>query len=179
MTTTVPTKTNLFLIGPYGVGKRAVGRELARHLKRTFYDTDIVVEKRTGVDKSWIFDVEGEMGFREREQEALRELAKLSHCVIATGGGTILQPENRQLMHHFGHVIYLVTDLSNQLERTARNRYRRPLLRVDNLQQRIVRLNEERAPLYEEIADATFTTTHLPLKNITKAIADYVKEAGW
>ena len=105
---------NLFLVGPMGAGKSSVGRYLAKQLDMDFYDTDEEIEKRTGVDIAWIFDLEGEGGFREREAAVVAELAQLTHIVLATGGGSILEPENRDLLSKFGTVVYLEVSLPYQ-----------------------------------------------------------------
>src|SRR5262244_3168736 len=120
-------KPNLFLVGPMGSGKTAVGKQLARLLRLTFYDSDVEIEQRTGVDIPYIFEKEGEAGFREREREAIDSLTQLTGVVVATGGGAILLPENRQRLAARGRVVYLQTSVQQQLERTRHGR-NRPLL---------------------------------------------------
>jgi len=165
----------IFLVGPFGAGKSTIGRALAKALGLTFYDTDRIVEKRLGVDLSWIFDIEGEAGFRRREAEILDELSKLSKVIISTGGGTILLPENRRLLKERGLVIYLQTTIKQQLRRTQRNKYNRPTLRVDDIENCLQAFNSERAPLYEEVADVAFSTNRRSYKMVVKEILQYLK----
>src|SRR5688500_1703693 len=122
---------NVFLIGPMGSGKTAVGKQLARLLHLQFYDSDAEIELRTGVDIPYIFEKEGEAGFREREREIIDALTQLDHVVIATGGGAVLLPENRERLSARGHVVYLNTGIEQQLERTRHGR-QRPLLYTDD-----------------------------------------------
>src|SRR5215472_15329797 len=121
-------KTSVFLIGPMGSGKTAVGRALARSLGLAFYDSDAEVERRTGVDIPFIFEKEGESGFRQREREAIEQLTSLNRIVLATGGGAVLLPENRRNLAERGCVIYLQTSVAQQTERVSQGR-NRPLLR--------------------------------------------------
>ncbi|MBB72342.1 MAG: shikimate kinase AroK [Legionellales bacterium] len=162
-------KQNVFLVGPMGAGKTTVGRFLADELKRDFYDSDHEVEERTGVDIAWIFDVEGEAGFREREVAAIEDLTQLSGIVLATGGGAILRPENRKSLSSRGIVIYLQTDLEEQFKRTERDK-KRPLLQTENKEQRIRDLHQQRHPLYQEIADYTFETNSQTVKAVANEI---------
>jgi shikimate kinase len=150
---------NIFIIGPWGVGKSTIGREIARALTMQFYDTDRELENRMGVNISWIFDVEGEEGFRLRETAILQELVQLKGIVLSTGAGTIVEPENRALLSNNGLVIYLQTSLNQQLKRTQYNKHNRPMLRVDNVKERLEYFDQQRRPLYEEIADLTFATS--------------------
>jgi len=158
---------NIFLVGPMGAGKSSVGKYLAAQLNMDFYDTDEEIEKRTGVDIGWIFDVEGEMGFRKREEAVVFELANLSNIILATGGGTILSPESRVILHNNGAVIYLEVSLRYQQVRTV-NDSRRPLLRVENRQEVLEKLQGERESLYQEIADFRVLTD----KRNVRAVAD-------
>lgn len=162
-----------------GAGKSTVGQHLARALKRDFYDTDHEVQARTGVDVSWIFDVEGEEGFRDREAEVLKELTGFANIVLATGGGTVLRPENRQLLSLRGHVIHLTTNLERQVERTAYNKYKRPSLRGKGYHETIKCFSQQRSPLYEEIADVAFVSNHQQVTRVVKEILKFVKENGW
>lgn len=150
-------RQNIFLIGPMGAGKSSVGKYVAKQLNMNFYDTDEEVEKRTGVDLGWIFDVEGEDGFRRRETAVLTELTQLSHIVIATGGGTVITPENCTMLRDHGNVVYLTVSLDYQQNRTV-NDSRRPLLRVHNRSEVLKKLYLERVPLYESIADVAVIT---------------------
>jgi len=105
---------NIFLIGPMGAGKSSVGRFLAKHLDMDFFDTDEEIEKSTGVDLGWIFDVEGEEGFRRREMAVVADIAKRSHIILATGGGTVIVPENQTVLTERGSIVYLEVSLENQ-----------------------------------------------------------------
>lgn len=162
----------LFLIGPMGAGKTTLGRLLARQLGYDFFDSDRVIEERTGVDIPTIFDYEGEAGFRKRESVVIEELADLDRIVLATGGGAILSPKNRETLRRQGFVVYLKVSIQQQLIRTSRDQSR-PLLQTENPGQRLQKLAEERNHLYESIADFAIDTDRHPthaLKNrITKA----------
>ena len=125
------SQNNYFLIGPMGAGKTAVGKQLSKLLDVEFYDTDEEIESRTGVDIPFIFEKEGESGFRKRESEILSELTKKNNIVLATGGGAILSKENRKNLISKGTVIYLKADIQKQFERTLRGK-ERPLLNSEN-----------------------------------------------
>jgi len=168
--------SNIYFVGPLGAGKSTIGREVARLLDKDFYDTDRVIEERTGVNISWIFDIEGEDSFREREKNVVEELSQLSNVVISTGGGTILVPESRQYLSDSGIVILLKTDIDQQIERTRRNQYNRPLLRGDDMEDKIQTFNVERMPLYESIADASFTTDIRRTKVVTDEILQFLND---
>jgi len=150
-----------------GAGKSSVGRYLAGRLNLDFYDTDEEIEKRTGVDIGWIFDVEGEEGFRRREEAVVSELVTLPGIVLATGGGTILSPLCRSLLASHGIVIYLEVSLAYQKDRTV-NDARRPALRVSNREEVLQQLWREREPIYSELADFRVTTDR---RNV-RAVAD-------
>lgn len=164
---------NIFLIGPMGAGKSTIGRTLARELKLDFYDSDEVIEERAGADLSWIFDVEGDEGFRRREQKVIDELTQKTNIVLATGGGVIITPENRNALAARGTVIYLRTSLQQQFERTKRDT-KRPLLRTDDLEGRLESLRDEREPFYEELADVSFETDKLTVKAVTNNIVKHI-----
>ena len=151
------TKRNIFLIGPMGSGKTAVGRLLARALRVAFHDSDSEIESRTGVDIAYIFDREGESGFRVREHEVIDLLTRLEPIVLATGGGAVLRADNREALATRGCVVYLQTSVRQQLERTQHGRHR-PLLHTADPRARLDELLQERAPLYAEIADITVST---------------------
>jgi shikimate kinase len=147
----MPPLQRVFLVGPMGAGKTTIGRLLARDLKLEFVDADQDIERRTGADIPWIFDVEGEEGFRDREQQVIEELTRRPGIVLATGGGAVLRPANRAALAR-GLVIYLRTTLDEQLRRTGRDR-KRPLLDVDDPGQVLRELFAARDPLYREVAD--------------------------
>lgn len=146
---------NLFLIGPMGAGKTTVGRCLARLLEREFVDLDAEIEARCGADIPWIFDVEGEQGFRDREAALLQEMVARPGLVVATGGGVVLRPENRRLLKGAGTVVYLAVSPRELYDRT-RNDQHRPLLQVPNRREVIERLVGERDPLYREVATLVY-----------------------
>ncbi|XBC43079.1 MAG: shikimate kinase AroK [Buchnera aphidicola (Kaburagia rhusicola ensigallis)] len=147
-------KRNIFLIGPMGAGKSTIGRQLAQQLNMEFYDSDQEIEKRTGADISWVFDVEGESRFREREQKIINELTSKYGIVLATGGGSVKLKENRNKLSSRGIVVYLETTVEKQLARTQKDK-KRPLLQVQNvpIKNILESLAIERNPLYKEIAD--------------------------
>jgi len=150
-------KRNIFLIGPMGSGKTAVGRHLARLLHYTFHDSDADIEAKTGVDIPFIFEKEGEAGFRIRERESIDRLTRLESIVLATGGGAVIDPDNRAALAQRGVVVYLATSVNQQIERTRHARHR-PLLHDTDPEQRLKELMGRRAVLYAEIADLTITT---------------------
>jgi shikimate kinase len=151
------TKRNIFLIGPMGSGKTAVGRHLARLFRYTFHDSDADIEAKTGVDIAFIFEKEGEAGFRVREREAIDRLTQLTSIVLATGGGAVIDPANRLALAERGVVVYLSTSVDQQIERTRHGRHR-PLLHDADPEQKLKDLMSRRAALYAEIADLTVTT---------------------
>ena len=146
---------NVFLVGLMAVGKSTVGRCLAQDLGLEFYDTDEVLEERAGAAVAWIFDVEGEVGFRDREQQVIEELTAKSGVVLATGGGAVLRAANRQNLAARGVVVHLDSPLERLVERTARDK-KRPLLQGGDARETLARLQRERAPLYAEIARLHF-----------------------
>jgi shikimate kinase len=162
-------KRNIYLVGPMGTGKTAVGKQLGRLLGTPFIDSDAEIEKHAGVDIPYIFEREGEGGFRQREQEALAELCHRDDIVLATGGGAVLAPENRRLLSETGVVVYLQTSLAQQLHRVGKGRGR-PLLKGVDLAQRLVELREQREPLYREIADYTIGTDNRRVARLAEAI---------
>lgn len=142
----------LFMVGPMGSGKSTVGRHLAELLGYGFIDSDAEIESRAGADIPWIFDVEGEAGFRRRETSVLAELATREQVVIATGGGAILAEENRQLMSANGLVIFLNVSVAQQVKRTGSGEGR-PLLQSGDREETLKKLMAEREPLYRGLAD--------------------------
>jgi shikimate kinase len=150
-------KPSIFLVGPMGSGKTAVGRHLARLCRYTFYDSDADIEAKTGVDIQFIFEKEGESGFRAREKESIERLTKVEAIVLATGGGAVIDPDNRRFLAQRGVVVYLATSVEQQLERTRHGRHR-PLLNDTDPEQKLIELMLRRASLYAEIADFTVST---------------------
>lgn len=148
---------SLYLVGMMGAGKSSVGRQLAKHLRKSFYDSDHEIERRTGVRIPLIFEIEGEAGFRRREAEVLAELARLPDIVLATGGGVVLDPGNRRCLAESGTVIYLRASPRELWHRTRHDR-NRPLLRTADPLARLEELTRQRDPLYTEIADLIVDT---------------------
>jgi len=146
---------NLIFIGPMGAGKTSIGRRVAERLGLHFVDADQWVESHTGVAVRTIFEVEGEAGFRRRERHALEELCRGEHQLIATGGGAVLDPANRELLAARGFVVWLRTPVERQLERLSRDR-NRPLLAAPDRRQRLTAMAAERDPLYAETCDLVF-----------------------
>jgi shikimate kinase len=155
---TMLNSTNIFLVGPMGSGKTAVGKSLARRLRLPFVDSDLEIERRTGVDIPLIFDKEGEPGFRSRERDVLAELVLQQGIVLSTGGGAILLPENRQRLQSAGTVVYLDTSIEQQLTRVRRGENRPLLTGAEDIGARLASLMDHRAPLYREVADIVVST---------------------
>jgi shikimate kinase len=148
---------SIFLIGPMGAGKSAVGKQLARRLRLAFHDADTEIENRTGVDIPFIFEKEGEAGFRRREQQVVDDLSRLSGIVLATGGGVVMDPDNRRRLAARGVVVYLHTSVGQQLARTRHSR-NRPLLETADPGARLQELMTLREPHYRELADLIVET---------------------
>jgi len=161
--------TNVYLIGPMGSGKTTIGQRLAKMLKLEFLDNDHALEKQTGASVNLIFDLEGEEGFRMRETAMLKKLTARKNVLIATGGGTILKQENRDLLRESGLVVYLQTSVSQQIRRLSRDKTR-PLLQSDNREEKLAALARERNPLYEELADVTFPSQNCSLYAASHAL---------
>lgn len=149
---------NVYLIGPMGAGKTTIGRQLSELLRLEFVDSDHEIEARTGANIPWIFDVEGEAGFRAREESVIDDLTRRTDIVLATGGGVVMREANRRALHDRGTVVYLLTPVAVQLERTARDR-NRPLLRTADPRGRLTELMELRDPLYRETAHIIMPTS--------------------
>lgn len=170
------TKRNIFLIGPMGSGKTAVGRQLARLCRYTFHDSDADIEAKTGVDISFIFEKEGEVGFRLRERESIDRLTQLDSIVLATGGGAVIDPVNRRALAERGVVVYLATSVNQQIERTRHGRHR-PLLQDTDPAQTLKDLMTGRAILYAEIADLTVTTDGRRVQLVAEEIHQELRQA--
>jgi len=160
---------NIFLVGPMGAGKSTVGRQLAEALSYTFKDSDQEIQRRTGVDIPTIFEYEGEEGFRNRERQAIEDLVAGERIVLATGGGAILNAENRQNLTSRGVVIYLHCTPEQQYSRTSRDR-NRPLLQTEDPLARLRELMEERDPLYRQVADLVVSTEKRGTASVVKEI---------
>lgn len=159
----------IVLIGPMGAGKTTIGRRLAKLLGRPFVDSDHEIEARTGVEIAYIFEKEGEAGFRERERQIIDELTQQQSVILATGGGAVGCKETRSNLQARGIVIYLKTTVDQQLARTA-NSTHRPLLQLGNPRQKLTELLEVRDPLYREVADIIVDTSGKNSNMLTKEI---------
>lgn len=160
---------NLFLVGPMGAGKSAVGRQLAKALHMAFVDSDDEIEARTGVDIPFIFEKEGEDGFRKREARVIDDLSAQEGIVLATGGGAVINPQNRTCLGARGYVVYLYTTVEQQYRRTLKGR-ERPLLANGDSREILEQLMLVRDPLYREIADLVVETDGRKVK----AVADEI-----
>lgn len=154
-----------------GAGKSTIGRMLASKLGFDFLDTDHVIEQRTGANIPWIFDVEGEVGFRDREQAVLAEVSLLRDTVIATGGGIVERECNRILLQSLGNVVYLTASIEQLVARTSKDK-KRPLLQVADPKAKIVELLERRDPLYRSVASMILVSDGLSPKTVAQKIAD-------
>jgi shikimate kinase len=171
---------NIFLVGLMGAGKTSVGRMLARRLGKTFYDADLELERATGVKIPVIFEIEGEAGFRAREARLLAELAQHRNIVLATGGGAVLLPQNREVLARNGVVVYLRAAVNDLWHRTRHDR-NRPLLRTADPRATLQELFAQRDPLYLEIADLVVDTGNQSLSalahRLQQSLAEYARRA--
>ena len=166
---------NIFFVGLMGAGKTTIGKLLAKHLGKIFYDTDHEIEKRTGVKIPVIFELEGESGFRKRETAIIHELSQLQNIVMATGGGAIIADENRALLQNNGTVIYLRANV-NELWHRTRNDKHRPLLQNVDIRAKLEQLYAERNPLYTQTAHLIFDTGSQPVASILNQIEKSLTE---
>jgi shikimate kinase len=166
--------SNLILVGPMGAGKSTIGRLLAKELHLDFKDSDKEIEQRCGANIPWIFDVEGEVGFREREQAMIAELCATDGAVIATGGGVVMREANRAALKAGGKVVYLHASVDQQIARTARDKGR-PLLQKPNPGQILRDLMTLRDPLYREVADVVVETDERPPRLVVMEILDRLR----
>tara|TARA_B100001996_G_scaffold191401_1_gene146448 strand:- start:904 stop:1413 length:510 start_codon:yes stop_codon:yes gene_type:complete len=168
---------NIFIVGPMGSGKSTVGKIIANELFLSFLDTDDEIEKSTGVTIDWIFDLEGEEGFRKRESSILKDLAEKNSIVLSTGGGIILCDKNRDLLSARGTVFYLDTPIDIQLERTSKDQDR-PLLKDGDPKQILTDLHEKREDLYHSVADYVVETSNKSSQEVANEIIKLVKSYG-
>lgn len=166
---------SIILVGMMGAGKTTIGRQLAHVLGRQFLDLDHEMEARCGVRVALIFDIEGEAGFRRRETALLDECSQYRGMVLATGGGAVLAPENREVLKNRGIVVYLRAGVDELFRRVARDRTR-PMLKASDPRQRIADLLAQREPLYEEVADVTLDTGAVPVAQVVRNLLPYLKE---
>jgi shikimate kinase len=167
------SSANVFLVGPMGAGKTTVGRRLAEARGMEFIDSDQEIEARTGVNIAFIFEKEGEAGFRKRERLAIGELTQRHNLVLATGGGAVLDPDNRQWLSARGFVVYLHASIDQQIARTERTDAR-PLLQVGNRRETLERLFQLRDPLYREIADLVLHTDGRNARTLAREIEEHL-----
>jgi len=167
---------SIYLVGPMGAGKSTIGRLLSTELGLEFFDSDKVIEERCGANIPWIFDMEGEEGFREREQQVIDELTQRSNIVLATGGGAVMRELNRNHLASRGTVVYLCTAVKQQLERTAKDK-NRPLLQTDNPEEVLQKLFSIRDPLYREIADIIIETDNNSPKSVVQEIKRQIEDS--
>ena len=165
------TASNVVLVWPMGSGKTSVGRRLACVLKRDFFDSDFEIVNKTGVAIDHIFDIEGEEGFRQRETQMLKDLCEIPNIVLATGGGIVIKPENREILKNDNNfVVYLSSSIEQLVKRTAKSKSR-PLLEQSNDREQTIRdLVEMREPWYQEVADVVIDTTGQKLYAIINEI---------
>jgi shikimate kinase len=171
--TNMAEKRNVFLVGPMGAGKSTIGRHLADELHLEFFDSDQEIERRTGADIAWIFDLEGEDGFRKREETIVHDLTDKQGIVLATGGGSIVSKAVRNRLSARGIVVYLQTTIDKQVARTQRDK-RRPLLQNDDPESVLRALAEERNPLYEEVADYVIETDEQSARAVANQIINKI-----
>ena len=165
---------NIFIVGPMGSGKSTVGKIISNELFLNFFDTDDEIESRTGASIDWIFDLEGEEGFRKRESSILEEMVKQNSIVLSTGGGIILSDSNREMLSSRGTVFYLSTPISVQIERTSKDKDR-PLLKNGNPEEILTRLQKERKDLYESVSDHVIETENKSSQEVASEIINLVK----
>jgi shikimate kinase len=168
---------NIFLVGMMGAGKTSVGKLLARNLGKQFYDSDHVIEARTGVKIPVIFELEGEPGFREREAAVIDELTALHGVVLATGGGAVLREANRRVLKARGVVVYLRASVADLWNRTRHDR-NRPLLQTPDPQARLAQLYEERDPLYRAVAHIVLDSGSQSLKTLVARLQQRLEQLG-
>jgi shikimate kinase len=160
-----------------GAGKSTIGRHLAKRLGKTFFDSDKEIETRTGVSISWIFEMEGEAGFRERESRIIEELSGMDNIVMATGGGAVLAEENRHFLSQRGQVVYLCATADQLYRRTARDQ-QRPLLQTGDRRKQIEHLLAVRDPLYREVANVTLRTSNKSIQHTVNELIKKINQSG-
>ena len=165
---------NIFIVGPMGSGKSTVGKIISDELFLNFFDSDDEIESRTGASIDWIFDLEGEEGFRKRESSILEEMVKQNSIVLSTGGGIILSDSNREMLSSRGTVFYLSTPISVQIERTSKDKDRQ-LLKNGDPEEILTRLQKERKDLYESVSDHIIETENKSSQQVASEIINLVK----
>ncbi|WP_028293699.1 shikimate kinase AroK [Oceanobacter kriegii] len=170
----MPSEQSIFLVGPMGAGKTTIGRLLSGDLHREFVDSDKFIEEKCGANIPWIFDMEGEAGFRDREEQAIDILTQRTDLVLATGGGAVMRAENRKHLRSRGVVVYLCTSVEQQIARTAKDK-NRPLLQTENPAQVLQELFKKRDPLYREVAHIVLQTDQRNPRWVVNEIRKRVK----
>ena len=166
---------NIFIVGPMGSGKSTVGKIISDELFLSFFDTDEEIESRTGASIDWIFDLEGEEGFRKRESEVLEEMAQKNSIVLSTGGGVVLSDANRELLSSRGTVFYLSTPIDVQVERTSKDKDR-PLLKNGDPKEILSNLHEKRESLYLQVSDHVVETANKSSQQVATEIINLAKK---
>jgi len=175
MSTDKQKSTNIVLVGPMGAGKTTVGKQIAHLLGKSFVDVDHELESRTGVSINLIFEIEKEAGFRARETAMLAELLTRENSVIATGGGIVVTPDNRQILQDTDAlVVYLKTEVKHQLKRLKRDK-QRPLLQGKGSRERLLNLARICNPWYEQVSDVSFSSGRTSSYGMAKKIVQYLK----
>jgi shikimate kinase len=169
------TTDKIFIVGPMGSGKTTIGRILAEILDFKFFDLDFEIEKRSGANIPWIFDVEGEEGFRQRESRVLEELSSLTNTVLATGGGAVILKKNREILKKHGFTIYLRAPIDKLVERTSHDQ-NRPLLKVSNPRKAIEKMVTDRESLYKDVANFVYITDKQRPRLVADEIAYEVRK---
>ncbi len=164
---------NIILIGPMGAGKTTIGRQIARVFNFDFYDSDREIEQRTGASIPLIFELEGEEGFRKREQDIIAELTSKKKIVLATGGGAVLREANQKALKASGTVVYLCASLDDLLERTSKDK-NRPLLQTDNPRETLQNILNERDPIYRQLADIILETNKMTVHTAVKRLEELI-----
>ena len=165
------TYNNIILIGAMGAGKTTIGRQIAKILGFEFFDSDREIEEKTGASIPLIFELEGEEGFRKREQDVIADLCNKTHIVLATGGGAILKKQNQQVLKRSGTIVYLCADIDDLLERTSKEK-NRTLLQTDDPRTKLKNILIERGPIYRELADIILTTNKMTVYAAVKELED-------
>jgi len=178
MLTTKKNSNNVFVVGPMGVGKTTIGRILSKELGLKFIDVDEEIERRAGANISWIFDVEGEGRFRDRETQVLEDLTSMKNVLLSTGGGAVLRKENRKWLETRGLVIYLIADADILVKRT-KNDNKRPLLRGKNVKKMIETILRERGYLYEQVSDIVIPVEDRSSRQTVSRIMDVLNREGY
>jgi len=166
---------NIIFVGLMGSGKTTIGKQVSKSLDMEFFDTDHAVEVKTGVNIATIFELEGEEGFRLREHNLLVDLIDNQKKVIATGGGIVLNGENRKLLRQLGTVVYLRSNIKDLILR-LKNDKTRPLIQNVNLDEKFNELYKERDPLYIEVADYIINTKNKKVSDIKNEILELLKK---